>query len=57
VVCREIKAAIDFVLGRVAQDDTTGGTWGELMWRGGRPVSVARTTKDAQMLVGGRRTK
>jgi hypothetical protein len=27
------------------------------MWRGGSRVRVARTTKDTQMLVGGRRTK
>jgi hypothetical protein len=45
------------VVGRVAQEDTLGGTWGELMWRGGSHVRVARTTKDAQILVGGRGTK
>jgi hypothetical protein len=45
------------VVGRVAQEDTPGGPWGELMWRGGSRVRVARTTKDAQMLVGGRGTK
>jgi hypothetical protein len=45
------------VVGRVAQEDTSGGTWEELMWCGGSRVRVARTTKDAQMLVGGRRTK
>jgi hypothetical protein len=27
------------------------------MWRGGSRVRVARTTKDVQMLVGGRETK
>jgi hypothetical protein len=57
VVCREIKAAIAFVVGRVAQKDTPGGAWGELMWRSGSRVRVARTTKDAHMLVGGRGTK
>jgi hypothetical protein len=45
------------VVGRVSQEDTPGGVWGELMWRGGSRVRVARTTKDAQMLVGGRGTK
>ena len=45
------------MVGRVAQEDTPGGTWGELMWRGESRVWVARTTKDAQMLVGGRGTK
>jgi hypothetical protein len=30
-VYREIKAAIAFVVSRVAQKDTSGGTWGELM--------------------------
>jgi hypothetical protein len=48
---------IAFVVGRVAQEDTPGGAWGELMWRGGSRVRVACTTKDAQMLVGGRGTK
>jgi hypothetical protein len=56
-VCREIKAAIAFVVGRVAQEDIPGGAWGYLMWRGGSRVRVARTTKDAQMLVGERGTK
>jgi hypothetical protein len=45
------------VVGRVAQDDTPGETWGELMWRGDSRVRLARTTKDAQMLVGRRGTK
>jgi hypothetical protein len=49
--------AIAFVVGRVVQEDTPGGTWGELMWRGESRVWVARTTKDAQMLVGERGTK
>jgi hypothetical protein len=48
---------IAFVVGRVAQEDTPGGTWGELMWHGGSHVRVACTTEDAQMLVGGRVTK
>jgi hypothetical protein len=56
-VCREIKAAIAFVVDRVAQEDTSGGVWGELMWHSGSRVRVAHTTKDAQMLVGGRGTK
>jgi hypothetical protein len=45
------------VVGRVAQEDTLGGAWGKLMWRGGSRVRVACTIKDAQMLVGGRGTK
>jgi hypothetical protein len=53
VVCLEIKAAIAFVVSRVAQEDTPSGAWGELMWRSGSRVRVTRTTKDAQMLVGG----
>jgi hypothetical protein len=56
-VCREIKAAIAFVVGRVAQEDTPGGAWRELMWCSGSCVRVARTTKDAHMLEGGRGTK
>jgi hypothetical protein len=45
------------VVGRVFQEDTPGGLWRELMWHGDSRVRVARTTKDAQMLVGGRGTK
>jgi hypothetical protein len=45
------------VTDRVAQEDTSGGAWEELMWCGGSRVRVARTTKDVQMLVGGRGTK
>jgi hypothetical protein len=56
-VCREIKAAVAFVVGRVAQEDTPGEAWGELMWCSDSRVRVARTTKDAQMLVGWRGTK
>jgi hypothetical protein len=56
-VCREIKVAIAFVVSGVAQEDTPGGSWGELMWRSGSRVRVACTTKDAQMLIGGRRTE
>jgi hypothetical protein len=56
-VCREIKVAIAFVVGRVAQEDTPCGMWGELMWRGGDRVRVARTTKDTQMLIGGHRAR
>jgi hypothetical protein len=41
---------IVFVVDRVAQEDTPGGTWGELMWRGGSRVRVARTIKDAQIV-------
>jgi hypothetical protein len=42
---------------RVAQKDTPGGAWGELMLPGDSRVRVARTTKDAQMLVVGHGTK
>jgi hypothetical protein len=42
---------------RVAQEDTPDGAWGELIWCGGSRVRVARTTIDAQMLVGGYGTK
>jgi hypothetical protein len=48
---------IAFVIDRVAQKDTPGGAWGELMWRSGSRVRVARTTKDVQMLIGGCGTK
>jgi hypothetical protein len=57
VVYREIKAAIAFVVGRVAQEDTPGGMWGELMWCDNSRVRVARTIKYVQMLIGGRGTK
>jgi hypothetical protein len=45
------------VVGRVSQEDTSSETWGELMWHGDSHVRVARTIKDAQMLIGGRGTK
>jgi hypothetical protein len=45
------------MVGRVAQEDTPGGAWGEFMWRSGCGVRLARTITDAQMLVGGRGTK
>jgi hypothetical protein len=48
---------IAFVIDRVAQEDTPGGTWGELMWRGGSRVRAAHITKKVQMLIGGRGTK
>jgi hypothetical protein len=35
-----------FVVGRVAQEDAPGGTWGKLMWCGGSRVRVTRTIKD-----------
>jgi hypothetical protein len=38
---------IAFVIGIVAQEDTPGGTWGELMGYGGSRVSVTHTTKNA----------
>jgi hypothetical protein len=52
-----MKTVIAFVVGRVAQEDIPSGRWGEFMWRGDIRVRVARTTKDMQMLVGGRGTK
>jgi hypothetical protein len=52
-VCREIKAAIAFVIGRVAQEDTSGGPRGELMGRGGGDVRITFTTEDAEVLVRG----
>jgi hypothetical protein len=45
------------VVSRVAQEDTPDGAWIELMWWSGSRVRVARTTKDAHMLIGGRGTK
>jgi hypothetical protein len=57
VVCQEIKATIAFVVGRVAQENTPGGAWGELMWRSDSRVRVACTIKDVQMLIGGCGTK
>jgi hypothetical protein len=48
---------IAFLIGRVGQEDTPGGMWGELMGHGSSRVRVTRTTKDAHMLVGRRGTK
>jgi hypothetical protein len=44
---------IAFVIGRVAQEDTSGGSRGELMGRGGGDVRIICTTKDAEVLVRG----
>ena len=43
-VCGEIKAAIAFVIRRVAKEDTPGGSGAELMGSGGG-VGITRTTK------------
>jgi hypothetical protein len=50
-------AAVAFVISGVAQNDTPGGSWSELMWRGGSRVGVTRTTENLQMLIGGCGTK
>jgi hypothetical protein len=52
-VYREIKAAIAFVISRVAQEDTLGGPRGELMGRGGGDVRIIWTTEDTEVLVRG----
>jgi hypothetical protein len=56
-VCREIKATIAFVIGRVAQENTSGGPRGELMGRGGGDVRIICITEDAKVLVRGCRAK
>jgi hypothetical protein len=43
-VCGEIKAAIAFVIRRVAKEDTPGGSGAELMGSGGGGVRITRTT-------------
>jgi hypothetical protein len=52
-VCQEIKATTAFVIGRVAQEDTSGGSRGELMGRGGGDVWITCTTEDTEVLVRG----
>jgi hypothetical protein len=44
---------IAFVIGRVAQEDASGGPRGELMGRGGCDVRITCTTKDVEVLVRG----
>jgi hypothetical protein len=44
-VCGEIKAAIAFVIRRVAKEDTPGGSGAELMGSGGGDVRITRTAK------------
>jgi hypothetical protein len=44
-VCGEIKAAIAFVIRRVAKEDTPGGPGAELMGSGGGGVRITHTTK------------
>jgi hypothetical protein len=45
------------VIGRVAQEDISGGSRGELMGRGGGDVRITCTTKDVEVLVRGCGTK
>jgi hypothetical protein len=52
-VCRKIKTAITFVIGRVAQEDTSDGPRGELIGRGGGDVRITCTTEDTEVLVRG----
>jgi hypothetical protein len=44
---------IAFVIGSVAQEDTSGGPRGELMVRGGSDARITCTTKDVRVLVRG----
>jgi hypothetical protein len=44
-ICGEIKAAIAFVIRRVAKEDTPGGSGAELMGSGGGGVRITRTAK------------
>jgi hypothetical protein len=44
-VCGEIKAAIAFVVRRVAKEDTPGGSGAELMGSGGGGVRITCTAK------------
>jgi hypothetical protein len=53
MVCREIKAAIAFVIDRVAQEDTSGGPMGKLMGRGGGDVRITCTTEDMEVIIRG----
>jgi hypothetical protein len=39
------------VIGRVAQQDTSGGSRGELMGHGGSNVRITCTTEDVEVLV------
>jgi hypothetical protein len=45
------------VIGRVAREDTSGGSRGELMGHGGGDVRITCTTEDAEVLVRGCRAK
>jgi hypothetical protein len=42
---------VTFVIRGVAKEDTSGGAWSELMWRGGSRVRVTCTTENSEMLV------
>ena len=56
-VCGEIKAAIAFVFGRVAKENTPGGPGTELIGSGGGGVRITRIAKNSDVLVGRWRAK
>jgi hypothetical protein len=52
-VYEEIKALISFMVGRLAEKDTPGGSRGELMWQSDGSVIITHTIKNAKMTVRG----
>jgi hypothetical protein len=50
-VCGEIKAAIAFVIIRVAKEDIPGRARSELMRRGCSSVRVTRAVENSEMLI------
>jgi hypothetical protein len=50
-VCGEIKTMVAFVIGGVAEEDTSGRARSKLMRRGSSSVRVTHTTKNSEMLI------
>jgi hypothetical protein len=51
VICRDIKAAVVFVIREVAKEDTPSRARSELMRRGCSSIRVTRAAKNLEMLI------
>ena len=50
-ICREIKAAISFVMSGIAKEDAQGGARGEFMWSCGREVWITLATENPKVII------
>ena len=54
---REIETMVSFMVSRVSQEDTWGGSRREFVGGCGRQVGITFATKDTEVVVGGRSAK